>query len=357
MKLLYATSIVFPSGLANRLQILATFEALYRQAPESVLGVSQLVGEVAFPVTPFPGSTKSPLLGLRYALYMRQHHITHLFCREDYLLFFIILWSKILGNKAKYFFEAHKMHDGWAFPYIIKWVDGIVSITNGLKEDLVAVGCISEQIVVVPDAVDLKRFEGLAAKEELRTELGIPLDKKVVAYPGGFGGMHPWKGADVLLEAAVRADESLHFILVGGRPNELAQLGSTYSRENIRIEGQWAPSEVVKLLRAADVLVLPNKSGYVMSERHTSPMKLFEYMASGTPILASDLPSIREIVSEADVLFMEPNNSESLLVGLEDIFLYTERASARARSALQKVQVHTWDARARAILAFLGKEG
>ena len=73
-------------------------------------------------------------------------------------------------------------------------------------------------------------------------------------------------------------------------------------------------------LKSADVLVLPNKKGEKISERYTSPLKLFEYMASGRPMIVSDLSSLREIVSAETAMFVEPNDPQALVSGIRGVF-------------------------------------
>ena len=65
----------------------------------------------------------------------------------------------------------------------------------------------------------------------------------------------------------------------------------------VTFTGLMPPAEVAARLREADVLVLPNPASAISSE-FTSPLKLFEYMASGRPIVASDLPSLREVLRD-----------------------------------------------------------
>ena len=73
--------------------------------------------------------------------------------------------------------------------------------------------------------------------------------------------------------------------------------------------GLVPPAEVAAQLRAADVLVLPNPASAI-SSAFTSPLKLFEYMAAGRPIVATDLPSMREVLhAEENALLVEPGNA------------------------------------------------
>ena len=65
-------------------------------------------------------------------------------------------------------------------------------------------------------------------------------------------------------------------------------------------------------MKSADILVIPNKQGDKASEEYTSPLKLFEYMASHRPIISSDLPSLREILTEKEALFFKPDSPGDL---------------------------------------------
>lgn len=101
---------------------------------------------------------------------------------------------------------------------------------------------------------------------------------------------------------------------------------------------------------AADVLVLPNTGTDETSVRFTSPLKLFTYMASGRPIVASDLPSIREVLDEQSAYLVTPDDAQALARGITRALSDTGGRSARA---FQLVQRYSWDERARGILAAL----
>jgi glycosyltransferase involved in cell wall biosynthesis len=98
--------------------------------------------------------------------------------------------------------------------------------------------------------------------------------------------------------------------------------------------------------------VLPNKKGNIVSEKYTSPMKLFEYMASGIPIVASDLPSLKEILDDSNAVFAVPNDprsfAENIKRVLNDIML-AQRISSKAK---QDVLKYSWRERASSIHSF-----
>ena len=357
MKLLYATSIVWPSPLANRKQIIRTSRALWGlMGEELLLGVHAASEKLPCPHRVLGGSPRSAILGLRYALLVRREQFTHVYCREEKLFFMLRIYSFLLGGKAKFFFEAHGVSRALLFRLAVRLADGIVAISHGIVSDLEKIGVPVARCTVVPDAVDAERFAGLMSKQEARRELGLSPSGVLVAYIGSFGLYHSWKGIDVLLEAVPFADTSWTFLLVGGRKEEVEELKRLHPTENVLLWEHQDSDTVTKVHVAADVLVIPNKGGNPTSERYTSPIKLFSYMAATRPVLASDLPSIREIVSEREVFFFEPDNPRSLASVLHTILSSPEEALARAERARELVLArYTWDKRASAILAFLKK--
>lgn len=110
------------------------------------------------------------------------------------------------------------------------------------------------------------------------------------------------------------------------------------------------PATVPLYLRAADLLVIPNSAKDADSARFTSPMKLYEYMASGTPILASNVPSLREALTEETALFVTPDDAAALARGVSESLAHPDEALSRARKAQEAARSHTWQERARRIL-------
>ena len=105
-------------------------------------------------------------------------------------------------------------------------------------------------------------------------------------------------------------------------------------------------------LKSADVLVLPNSNREKLSRAYTSPMKLFEYMASGRPIVASDVPSLREILDETNCYFFTPDDPESL-AQVVITTINNPEAQKKADKARKDVEKYSWDKRAVAIMEFM----
>jgi len=84
-----------------------------------------------------------------------------------------------------------------------------------------------------------------------------------------------------------------------------------------------------------------------------SPLKMFEYMASRRPIVATDLPSIREVLSESSAVLVPPGNTEKLKEAIKYLIDNPEAGKKLADNAFQKVQEYTWDKRAEKIVDFI----
>jgi glycosyltransferase involved in cell wall biosynthesis len=219
---------------------------------------------------------------------------------------------------------------------------GLVLISEGLENEWQSVTRAPTH--VAPDGVDLELFEVQCSKEELRAALELP-PGPLVCYAGSI---QPWKGVDTLVEGAHELEDAT-VCVVGGTDEQREWLRSTTTLpENLLLVGQVPPDRVPEHLAASDVLVVPNTAKCEISERYTSPLKLFEYMAAERPIVASDLPSLREIIDEDTAYFATPDDSVSLAETIERA-LTDPDASHRARAARERVAEYTWRARARKI--------
>ena len=173
----------------------------------------------------------------------------------------------------------------------------------------------------------------------------------VVAYAGS---LHPYKGADVLLEALARVPGG-RGLVIGGHPRDAADRDRLVAlardrgiAERVRFTGLVPPAEVLELLRDADVLVLPLRD--MPHTRYDSPMKLFEYLAVGRPIVASDLLSTREIfVDGTTARLFEAGNPAALAAAVQEVLADPDRADRMGRAAFDAAADHTWARRAERI--------
>lgn len=235
--------------------------------------------------------------------------------------------------------------------FVFKRVTGLI-VTNSHKLRHIALHYLvsGERMLRQPNAVDVKAFDISATQAEARKRLGLPSTGKIALYTGH---LFAWKGVHTLADAAAFLPAEVSVLFVGGTPEDRAALERyVHDRSLPRIAFvPHQPSDKIPLYqKAADVLVLPNTAKEEASRVETSPVKLFEYLASGKPIVASDIPSIRDIVSEREVFFAQPDDGESFArVIVEALSGDTDRSLA-ARSLAEN---SSWEKRAKNIDALM----
>ena len=262
-----------------------------------------------------------------------------------------------LSRKKEIIYEAHHLpkRANWLFWQLLKKVKKFVVITTGLKDDLIKLGIREDMIMVAPDGVDIDQFDTNTSIIEARERLHLPLEKQIALYTGH---LYPWKGSDTILHAAALLPD-VQFVTVGGTADDHAEFVNMIEREqihNILALPHRPPRDIPLYLKAADVLLLPNSAKEKISARYTSPLKLFEYMAAGRPMVASDLPSLREVLDDSMATFFTPDDPKSLVDGIQSALNNYEQAEKRALAAYDRVRPYAWHNRANRILAFVNHE-
>lgn len=283
--------------------------------------------------------------------YMIFQKVDVVYTRDKFFLPFSLIKKNII-------FEAHTFPKNYyLYSFFLKRARRIVVITQKLKNLLTESKISLDKILVAPDGVDLKEFNIKETKEECRQKLNLPQDKKIILYTGH---LYQWKGADVLLEVARKFSidnyqfSNYLFIFVGGTEKDIVSFKKQAENlNNVLVVGHRPHSEIPYWLKAADVLVLPNSGEEDISKFWTSPMKMFEYMASRRPIVASDLPSIKEVLNERNAILVEPDNPEALAQGIKEALRNTQLSDKITEQAFQGVQEYTWQKRAKNILEFI----
>ncbi len=260
------------------------------------------------------------------------------------------------GFRGRVYLEVHRVPGGrlrrrWLSD-AIPALAGLVAISGGVAEDLAAFGLGETRLCVEHDGFEPERFSGLPGRGEARRALGLPADPPLVVYTGS---LLPWKGVDLLVEAARQVPQATFLIAGGPEPlaRELAARAAPIG--NVRVDGFQPPERVGLYLAAADVGVVPNRSQPAISARYTSPLKVFEAMAVGLPLVASDLPSLRDILTDgADAVLVAPDDPAALAEGIARLL---GDPGARARLSarlLERAPAYGWDARAARLLRWMG---
>jgi glycosyltransferase involved in cell wall biosynthesis len=228
-----------------------------------------------------------------------------------------------------------------------------VSISGGLKEFLICQEKIpAENIFIAHDGVDIQRFE--AVKEDklsLRKKFGLPEDKFIVMY---CGSLYEGRGIEIILEMA-KKNLDVCFVIIGGNKIEIEKW-KRKATSNVLFLGRKEVEEIPYFLKSADLLCMPYTKR-TPTYKYMSPLKLFEYMASGVPILSSNIGSIPEVLNERNAYLFNPEDIQDVINKLRYIKENYTKALTKAKQAYEDVKNnYTWDIRAKRILEFINEK-
>ncbi|MGI0015824.1 MAG: glycosyltransferase, partial [Nitrososphaera sp.] len=240
--------------------------------------------------------------------------------------------------------------------FLLPKVDGVVANSFALAHDLVAGRFLpSKRVIGAHMGINLKLYDELRiSKPDARRKLGLPLDKKIALYSGKI--YLGYKEIDYLLEAAQLLPSDVEVVFVGGRADHVQCFRELLLKKNISnatFVGFVPPNLVQYYQLAADVLLLYYPSGMDLN-KYRSPGKLFEYMASGRPIVAADYPVLREVLGDDPAaVLVPPDSPQRLAQNIKNLLADSSKMESLATRALERVSQFTWEARARRILDFI----
>jgi len=179
----------------------------------------------------------------------------------------------------------------------------VTVVTEGKRIRLMEKAVPEGKLSVIPNGVDLSRFENLEPEKTLLTSFGVPHNRFTIMYAGIF---NPAQGLDVLLDAALNlrnrlsnAAESIHFALIGDGARK-RHLLERCRHESLQEMFTFIPiqprDKIPTLLCSADAIVVPLAP---RRDTHTVPSKIYESMASGKPVLISADGAPANIIQEA----------------------------------------------------------
>ncbi len=365
----YIANIRFPSEKANSIQVAAMSRALFDkgikvtfvlprrhtdilQDAYSYYGLSRRMRIVRIPVLDTTGIGRIGFLfeHLQFALlsgiyiFFRGSREDKIFAREYACCLLPLLRFK------KVVWESHRGEWNTLIRILVGAGLRIVAITHAAAERYLSEGVPESSIAVLPDAADPDLFAHNDTKEACRERLGLPQDSLLAVYAGH---LYSWKGAHILAEAVAFLPDEWGVLFVGGTDQDIASFKERYeANPRIRIMGRRLHAEIPYWLHAADVAVLPNTGDTELASRYMSPLKLFEYALTGTPIVASDLPSIREVLDENSAVLVEPGNPKALAEGCRRALEDLESAQTRSDAARAIGMKHTWAGRAEMLRMF-----
>ena len=228
----------------------------------------------------------------------------------------------------------------------------LVTISQGLKDFYVEnYGLEPDRIAVLPDGVDVEEFAAYSDKP-----LKLNKDSLHIGY---FGKILVGKGIDLIRRIALADPEDVFDIYGGTLEEAQRETGAEFSR-NVVFNGRVDNIQIPALMSDMDVVILPNQNKLMnMGEdigKFTSPLKLFEYMASGRCIIASDLPVIREVLNEGNAYLADSEDEQEWAKCIRMVKADAHEAAARADKARKDVNKYTWKSRAEAMLGLISND-
>jgi glycosyltransferase involved in cell wall biosynthesis len=223
----------------------------------------------------------------------------------------------------------------------------VVCLTSAIREELLVAGVKENLLLTESDAVDFNRFtSALPMHLEDRS-------KPVIGYAGQMETMGLSKGIPEFIDALDLLQKQ-HIPCVGyiaGPPPANTHLLQKLQSPNVRSLGFLPHDRIAGFLAACDMLVYPApKSDHPFYNRDTSPLKIFEYMAAGKPIVTADLPPIRDVLDEHSAFFCKPGDPADLARSIAHVLSQPQEARKRAEVARKKVERYAWDKRMERII-------
>jgi len=216
--------------------------------------------------------------------------------------------------------EIHDRITGMGAPFFFKKFLSsktprrLAVITGALVEKIARQfpGCIGDvDTILAPNGVEMERYEHLPSAPGARRQLGLP-ERMTVVYSGGF---YAGRGIELLFNLAEK-NPQIQFLWAGGTPNLVSdwkQKLRAEQLENVRLTGFINNDELPLYQAAADILAMPFSTAIAGSSGGNSaeicsPMKMFDYLASGRAIMASNLPVLREVLNDRNAMLLPPDD-------------------------------------------------
>jgi glycosyltransferase involved in cell wall biosynthesis len=355
-----------PSNKANAIQVMKVMDALLALDHEVRLwspgkqaadlpGIKQLFGMQKLPQLKWAASDPR---WKRYD-YIASTFLQALFWKPD-LIYTWTLQSAVLGLmfRIPVILELHDRPTGkvgvLAFNRFVKkkGKKRLLLITDALRnalENEQQVDLSGEWVQIAPNGIDLLQYEDVPAPKVARESLQLE-EKFTAVFTGHF---YAGRGIELLFGLAQSVPE-VNFLWVGGADDMVQswrQRLDVAGVKNVTITG-FVPQADLPLYQAAgDVLLMPyglkiaGSSGGNSAEI-CSPMKMFDYLATGRPIISSELPVLHEILSEQNTVFCPAKNIESWANAIRDLFRNEQRCKQMGEHARKTAMQYTWQNRA-----------
>ncbi len=252
-------------------------------------------------------------------------------------------------------YELHK-RPGFLANKLLKFLSVVPSfrllcISTALKSDVETwyPRLRRHQILSYHDGVFTQDYEAAKSldSKELKTRLEMSTNAPCLVYTGSL-----YKGDDIeLLEVIAKRRPEINIYCIGGNPEHIRKYSKFFSQyPKVEFRGHVDRKTVIAYQVAADVLFYPLTRTNPLW-KYTSPLKVFEYMAAGTPILASNIGSVSEILNSENAMLFDPEDEDSVVRGLDRLLSDRLLAAQMAEQAYSQVlSKFSWEKRVDYIL-------
>ncbi|MFA5173385.1 MAG: glycosyltransferase family 4 protein [Candidatus Paceibacterota bacterium] len=366
MKLIYLTSKSYPGRTADHNFVKNMAKTFSQKLGEDFLFVGAKLDEEEFQgvnklnlrLEKNKGRALFYFFWLPFFYFKRRNEGLIFFSNDSYLILILIFWKKIF--RLKYFIcsDWHQMFSDFRDKLMARGSDFLITTSDRLKKLLIEkTGVSGEKIITARGGADLKKFQ-INSKSEIpskRKMLGLPEDKKLVGYIGGFKTMGMDKGIGIMIKALKFLRSDFAMVFVGGKEKEIEEYKEIAEREKVServifLEYQ-KEEKIAEYEEAMDILVIPYPDSLHFRE-WGFPMKVYEYMASGTPIIYSDLDLINEVLKGRGLSF-KPEDEKDLASKINFLTENKSEGEKMTKEAKTSVKNFTWESRAEKILKFI----
>jgi glycosyltransferase involved in cell wall biosynthesis len=271
------------------------------------------------------------------------------FTNDQNLLVCLIFWKKVFRLPFTIMADWHMLSETWKDAFIARYAD--ISFSTSLKLENAIRKLASVKIFTIYGGVDLESYDFEINKSQLRKQLGLP-EKFLVGYVGLYKTMGMEKGISTMIESLARLPRDTAMVFVGGKEDEIEFYKEKAEAEHVLDRCLFLPIQnfenVVKYEKAMEALVIPYPDEPHF-RNYGFPMKIYEYMASGVPIVYTKLGLLEEVVGDC-AYGISPDSPQELATTLQMIQKTPEESRKMTQKALEKVKKCTWIERARNIL-------
>ena len=242
----------------------------------------------------------------------------------------------------------------WLFRFFLRWPGKkrLLVISHallGILEEGYHLGLKPEEVQIAPEGVEVERFADLPDPPSARRQLGFP-EGMTAAYTGHF---YAGRGMELLFGLA-QSIPDVRFLWIGGKPEDVAAWQSRLNEagvKNVTLTGFIDNRRLPLYQAAAEILLMPYErvirvSGGGNTADICSPMKMFEYLASGHAILSSDLPVLREVLNPANAVFCPPEDLPAWRASLAGLLADPALRGRLGEQAQADAGQYAWRARA-----------